>query len=151
MRGMSESDTLIESPPEPKSAGRSPRRRPPAGERPPQRIELITRTERGRRWSPGQRREIVAQSLAPGSSALATARAHGISRRQLYTWRSQARRGELDDRPATRFVRIDPDLTAAPNRSGLIEIVLPGGAVLRVDAQVDAAALRRVLAALDDR
>ena len=151
MRGMSESDALIESPPEPKSARTSPRIRPPAGEQPPQWIELITRTERRRRWSPQQKREIVAQSLAPGSSALATARAHGISSGQLYTWRSQARRGELDERPPTRFVRIDPHLMAAPNRSGLIEITLPGGAVLRVDAQVDAAALRRVLAALEDR
>jgi len=32
--------------------------------------------------------------------------------------------------------------------SGLIEIVLPGGATVRVDAQVDEQALRRVLGAL---
>lgn len=35
-----------------------------------------------------------------------------------------------------------------PRPPGLIEIVLPGGVTLRVDAGVDAAALRRVLAAI---
>jgi hypothetical protein len=42
---------------------------------------------------------------------------------------------------------------AAPSekRPGLIEIALPGGASIRVDAQVDEPALRRVLAALDRR
>ncbi len=36
----------------------------------------------------------------------------------------------------------------AEARSGLIKIVLPGGGTVRVDAQVDEQALRRVLAAL---
>jgi transposase len=41
---------------------------------------------------------------------------------------------------------------AVPSRSdGLIEIVLPGGVTLRVDAGVDSQALRRVLAALAAR
>jgi hypothetical protein len=34
---------------------------------------------------------------------------------------------------------------------GLIEIVLPSGVLVRVDAEVDGRALRRVLGALDDR
>jgi transposase len=64
-------------------------------------------------------------------------------------WRGQARRGELGDGPGlpARFVRLDAPL-APPRSPGLIEIALPGGATLRVDAQVDAAALRRVLDAL---
>jgi len=33
----------------------------------------------------------------------------------------------------------------------LIEVVLPGGVVVRVDARVDERALRRVLAALEGR
>jgi hypothetical protein len=41
-----------------------------------------------------------------------------------------------------------PDGTPA---TGLIEIVLPDGALVRVDAAVDGAALRRVLAALSAR
>ena len=42
-------------------------------------------------------------------------------------------------------------LIAPPRAAGLIEIVLPGGASVRVDAQVDVRALRRVLSALCSR
>ena len=45
----------------------------------------------------------------------------------------------------------DPPLAkpdTAPAAPGRMEIVLPGGAVVRVGADVDGAALRRVLAAL---
>jgi hypothetical protein len=54
-----------------------------------------------------------------------------------------------------------PDLTpmarpsakqpSPPRSQGLIEIVLPGGVSLRVDAHVDGRALRRVLGALEGR
>lgn len=39
----------------------------------------------------------------------------------------------------------------APTRGGVIEIVLPTGVTVRVDAQVDGPALRQVLAALAER
>jgi hypothetical protein len=42
-------------------------------------------------------------------------------------------------------------MNAWPRAEGLIEIVLPNGASVRVDAHVDARALRRVLGALDER
>lgn len=41
--------------------------------------------------------------------------------------------------------------SAPPRLEGLIEILLPGGVSLRVDAHVDGRALRRVLGALEDR
>jgi hypothetical protein len=45
--------------------------------------------------------------------------------------------------------RLTGPIIAAPAQpSGLIEIVLPGGISVRVDAQVDDRALRRVLTAL---
>jgi len=40
---------------------------------------------------------------------------------------------------------------AAPRLDGLIEILLPGGVLLRMDAHVDGRALRRILAALEGR
>ncbi|HWW20696.1 MAG TPA: hypothetical protein VNZ06_07815, partial [Steroidobacteraceae bacterium] len=42
-------------------------------------------------------------------------------------------------------------MLAAPRAEGLIEIMLPGGASVRVDAQVDGRALRRVLGVLHER
>lgn len=139
-------------------------------------MEVITRGER-RRWSIEEKREIVAESLRPGVGPSEIIRKHGISSGQLYTWRQQlARRlgGELQ-RSSANFARVDVAVAqrqeiggpmgevamaavatprpampviASPRAEGLIEIVLPGGASVRVDAQVDGRALRRVLGAL---
>jgi transposase len=122
----------------------------------PQRIEVITRGERRRRWSLEAKQAIVAESLAPNASLTAVARRHGIGTGLLYAWRHQLlgrRSGE-----AACFASVDlvseprrlagPDTAAYTQRSGLIEIVLPGGISVRVDVQVDDRALRRVLAAL---
>lgn len=118
----------------------------------PQRIEVITRGERRRRWSAEEKQAIVAESAEPNVSIAGIARKHGIGTGQLYAWRHQF----LVNYPgkAANFARVEllsePRRLAGPTspRSGLIEIVLPGGATVRVDAQVDEQALRRVLGAL---
>jgi transposase-like protein len=137
------------------------------------RIEVITGRERRRRWTAEQKREIAAESLQPGISPIMVACRYGISSGLLYTWRQQLLCGALgvatDTKP--RFVRVDV-VTAAPlleatmpaapelapsatplasptaEPDGRIEIMLSSGAKVRVDAQVNEAALRRVLAAL---
>ena len=137
-----------------------------------QRIEVITRGERRRRWSVEQKREIAAESLEPGISPITVARRYGISSGLLYTWRRHLLEGSLGvtRQPAAKFARVevamsaDPapatppaaQLVAAPSGpmnhpDGMIEIALPGGVSVRVDAQVDGGALRRVLAALARR
>ncbi len=137
---------------------------------PTERMEVITRGERRRVWRPEQKREIVAESLAPGVTAAEVARKHGISTGLLYTWRQQLLAGPnaVITRSEPRFAEVklaaalpapEPgptSVTAAsstpsPWPEGLIEIVLPGGALVRVDAQVDGRALRRVLSALQER
>ena len=60
-----------------------------------QRIELITRGERRRRWSVEQKREIAAESLEPGVSPITVARRYGISSGLLYTWRRHLLEGSL--------------------------------------------------------
>jgi transposase len=117
-----------------------------------QRIEVITRGERRRRWSTEEKQAIVAESLEPHLSIAAVARKHGIGTGLLYNWRHQF----VVKRPgqAAGFARVE--LLSEPRRlagpivppSGLIEIVLPGGPTVRVDTQVDEQALRRVLAVL---
>jgi len=145
-----------------------------------QRIEVITGCERRRRWSIEEKREIVAESLRPGVRPSEVMRKHGISSGQLYAWRQQLTRrlGREGPRLSANFARVDvaaaqPEETAAPmadatpaavtaphaavpliasrRAEGLIEIVLPGGASVRVDAHVDGRALRRVLGALHER
>ena len=137
-----------------------------------QRIEVITRCER-RRWTAEQKREIAAESLQPGVSPVTVARKYGISSGLLYTWRQQLLCGSLgavvERKP--HFVRVDvveglpqaegaapaavdlappatPPAMPTADPDGRIEIMLPGGAKLRVDARVNEGALRRVLAAL---
>jgi len=122
----------------------------------PQRIEVITRSERRRRWSVEQKQAIVKESLAPSASITAIARKHGIGTGQLYNWRHDylgTRRTKMSGFARVRLVNEAPRLADPMNvspaaRCGLIEIALPGGTTIRVDAQVDAEALHRVLAVL---
>jgi transposase len=128
-------------------------------------VELITRNERRRRWTVEQKQMIAAQSLIAGASATDVARQHGIGTGQLYNWRKAL----LAAQPvavAGRFARVEvaaagPMLCAVQETSAastsaarqaqpasLIEIILPSGTTLRVEAQVDPRALRRILAAL---
>ena len=117
-----------------------------------QRIEVITRGERRRRWSVEQKQAIVSESVSANIPLTAVARKHGIGTGLLYSWRHQllTRRSE----EAMCFARVEmageASRPAAPTAqpSGLIEIVLPPGILVRVDARVDEPALRRVLAAL---
>jgi transposase len=144
---------------------------------PSQRIEVITRGERRRRWSIEEKREIVAESLGPGVRPIEVIHKHGITSGQLYAWRQQLTR-RVDRQPAramVNFARVEvateeqsapapktpvaavakPQTQmaamAAPRAKGLIEIVLPGGTSIRVDAHVDDRALRCVLGALQAR
>jgi transposase len=138
------------------------------------RMEIITRGERRRSWSAEQKDQIVAESLGPDLTPTEVARKHWISSGQLYTWRQQRRSVQtaLVTRAAPRFAEVElipapspaeaadpkpveaarPSSALAPSRpEGLIEIVLPGGMVVRMDAHVDGRALRRVLGALEGR
>jgi transposase len=127
-------------------------------------IEVITRGEPRRRWSTEQKHAIAAASLSPGASPIEVARQHGISTGLLYTWRKAL----LAAQPRlARFARVEiaastqradqgtgaPPLLAAAAlqpvcRPSLIEIVLPNSTSVRVDAQIDPRALRRVLSVL---
>ena len=120
------------------------------------RIEVITGVERRRRWSWDQKRAIVEESLAPHASAAAIARRHGIGTGQLYTWRRQLLKRQLAETP--RFARVEvatesprligPIAGPGTGTAGTIEITLADGTSVRVTADVDGPALRRVLGVL---
>ena len=141
------------------------------------RVEVLGAQERRRRWSFEDKARIVEETLAPNVSVCAVARRHGVAQGLLFTWRRQAREGQLGGPdPAPLFVPIaaapesppavpalaaparpTSDNTASPSRrarrrrTGVIEIELGDGRRLRVDRDVDAEALRRVLDALAGR
>jgi transposase len=139
-------------------------------------MEIITGSERRRRWRDEDKLRIVAEAEAPDAIFALVARRHEISRGQLWKWRGQVRRGELAP------VRVEPEFipvrvvasaalsmsrasgkSASMNESAgepvaqsgatrsdpsRIEIVLPDGTCVRVDDGVGIAALRRVMTAV---
>jgi transposase len=115
-------------------------------------IEVLG-TERRRRWSLQDKLRIVEETLQPGVTVSEVARRHGLAPSVVFTWRRLAREGRLGETAGPVFmpVEITPvPAQAAPvaspaRRTGLIEIVLSRGRRIRVDREVDAEALRRVL------
>ncbi|MFC7555226.1 transposase [Pseudoroseomonas wenyumeiae] len=52
-------------------------------------VEVVTRGERRRRWSPEQKLRIVAEAMDPTVAAVDVARRWGIGTGLLYTWRRE--------------------------------------------------------------
>jgi transposase len=133
------------------------------------RVEILVRADRRRSWTPEQKCRIVSESLELGATPSEVARRHGIGTGQLYTWRRQmvGVQSAVSTQSGPRFapVQLSPapappdrlpasaalDAASSSRTEGLIEIVLPCGVSLRVDAHVDGPALRRVLGALADQ
>jgi transposase-like protein len=67
------------------------------------RVELITRGERRRVWTPEQKREIVMESLGSALTPTEVARKYAITTGLLYTWRRQVLGGQM-----TGLVRSTP-------------------------------------------
>ena len=135
-------------------------------------MEIITGVERRRRWRPEDKLRIVAEAEQPGACFADVARRHDVSRALLWSWRRQIRDnaqqvGEGDgflpvqvvSAPARGTAVITTDRASVrPDRgarsaagsgpTGLIEIALPDGTMVRVGRDVGAAALRRVLGVL---
>src|SRR4051795_6408565 len=108
------------------------------------RVEVITGVGRRRRWTDEERAWIVAESLDPATSVSAVARRYGLHPSQLFVWRQRLAAPVACETPGFVPVVVAEDEPAPAGVAGRIEIAL-GPAVVRVGADVDAAALRRVL------
>ena len=109
------------------------------------RIEVITGVGRRRRWTDEEKAWIVAESLDPATTTSAVARRYGLHPSQLFVWRQRLAAAAVGEAPGFVPVVVAEDAAAtSPEMTGRIEIAL-GLAVVRVGADVDAAALRRVL------
>ena len=120
--------------------------------------------ERRRRWSYDEKVRLVEETLQAGATVCGVARRHGLAPSLLFTWRRQARQGRLGGGAVPALVPVEITSTPAPTcgpqlpcsppaqraRAGIIEIEL-GGCRVRVDRDVDAEALQRVLGLLRRR
>jgi transposase len=115
------------------------------------RIEGSPGVGRRRRWTAAEKAWIVAESLDQATTASAVARRYGLHTSQLFTWRQQLQRRAPSAAAISgaMFVPIllADDGAAPAAAASRMEIVL-GPVVVRVGADVDAAALRRVLEAV---
>ena len=108
------------------------------------RVEVITGVGRRRRWTVEEKARIVAESLDPATTSSAVARRHGLHASQLFVWRQQFAAPAAREAPAFVPVVVTEGAAAPAEMAGRMEIAL-GTVVVRVGADVDAAALRRVL------
>ena len=112
------------------------------------------RRRRHRSWPEAVKREIVAATLAPGSSVSLVARRYDVNANQVFAWRRRYR-GTMAEPVGLRLmpVTVMPDQPVGPVLAGaseLIEIVLNGYRV-RVGDGVKASTLRLVLDVLERR
>ena len=111
---------------------------------------------RRRSWTRDEKRRIVEESLQEGTSIAEVARRHELNANLLFTWRRKMgvepteQPGPIPILPVT----IAPETTTEHSSSGTagqIEIVLAEGERIIVWADVETAALTRVLKALSRR
>jgi transposase len=134
-------------------------------------VEILPRVERRRKWTEEEKAALLAEVEAEGGKVSVVARRHRVAESLLYNWRAAYRAAAQRVSEPMAFVplgvvgRADdggPALLAAPpaarpeasarrdtdDRVGMIELDLPTGARLRVDAFVNETALARVLRAM---
>src|ERR1700761_3780304 len=101
---------------------------------PTQRIEVITRGERRRRWSIEEKREIVAESLGAGVRPSEIIHKHGITSGQLYAWRQQ-----LTRRVAEPLARVSANFACVEAATGEGAVRAPETPSVTVSRQSSAA------------
>lgn len=130
--------------------------------------DIVATTRRS--WSTEQKKAIVADIDVGGATLSEVARRHGIHSSLLFRWRktlgsvmgAAAIEADASSTPPSALARqrfipvmlpsppsIPSASTTMPSKPSLIEIVLGGGRQLRVGADVDTAALLRIIEALE--
>lgn len=107
---------------------------------------VISELARRDRWTAADAQSILEFWPSSELSLSAFARRHGIDPRRLYWWR-----GRLRQTAGTPISFKEVKLPHATSEgSGTFEVVLRSGLVVRVANSFDAAALRRLIAALEN-
>src|SRR5438105_10311883 len=100
-----------------------------------------------RQYSEAMKRQMVAETLAPGASVSVVARRHDVNSNQLFRWRRQLLPKAVVESSAMVPVAIAPngDRPRRTDREGVIEIAFGCGARVRLRGEVSSKTLRQVI------
>ena len=100
-----------------------------------------------RQYSEVLKRQIVAETLAPGASVSIVARRHDVNSSQLFRWRRQLLPKAVVESGAMVPVTMAPDggRPRRTDREGVIEIAFGCGARVRLRGEVSSETLRQVI------
>ncbi|MCX7978844.1 MAG: transposase [Bdellovibrionaceae bacterium] len=90
----------------------------------PQGVEVITSSQRRRRWTVEQKISMIKETYEPGENVSTVARKHGISASQLFTWKRQMEAGGLMAVKSEERVVPESELKAAQERIRRLERLL---------------------------
>ena len=119
-------------------------------------VDIAPVRRKRRSWTRDEKRRIVEESVQEGASIAEVARRHDVNANLLFTWRRQmgVESSEQNDPMAILPVTIASEPAPAgrcPDTAGQMEIILAEGKRIIVWADVETAALSRVLKALSRR
>ena len=100
-----------------------------------------------RQYPEALKRQMVAETQAPGASVSIVARRHDVNSNQLFRWRRQLLPKAAVESGAMMPVEIAPDgdRPRRTDREGIIEIVFGCGARVRLRGEVSSETLRQVI------
>jgi transposase len=100
-----------------------------------------------RQYSEALKRQMVAETQAPGASVSIVARRHDVNSNQLFRWRRQLLPKTAIESSVMVPVEIAPDgdRPRRADRDGVMEIVFGCGARVRLRGEVSAETLRQVI------
>ena len=100
-----------------------------------------------RQYSAALKRQMVAETQAPGASVSIVARRHEVNSNQLFRWRRQLLPKAAVESGAMLPVAVAPDedRPRRTDREGVIEIAFGCGARVRLRGEVSSETLRQVI------
>src|SRR6516164_1453649 len=106
-----------------------------------------TKRPERRQYSEALKRQMVAETQAPGVSVSIVARRHDVNSNQLFRWRRQLLPKAAVESGAMMPVETAPDdgRPSLPGREGVIEISFGCGARVRLRGEVSSETLRQVI------
>ncbi len=133
-----------------------------------QRVEVLTGTERRRTYTPWEKVRMVEEAFRPGVVVTEAARRLGVHESLLYRWRRLMKTTDTAVAGPSNFVAVTitpepiatevpepkapepltPPVMPAASPAATLELILPGGARLRLEGPVDPALAAAVVGAL---